>query len=92
MKINSINNKQYNPNFQAIRKAIPKIRDVANELSIELQGSTDELHGHVDVLFNGENMEETNYSLTHLLPNQANKQKTTYQKIKEYFINKFTKK
>ena len=91
MKINSINNNQYNQNFQAIRKAMPKIREVANELSIELQGSTDELHDHVDVLFNGENMEETNYSLTHILPSQTNVQKTTYQKIKDFFVNKFQK-
>ena len=85
MKVNLINTNQYNPNFQAIRKAIPKIRDVASELSVELQGSTDELHEQVDVLlFNGEDMNETNYSLSSFY---INKEKTTYQKIKDYFIN-----
>ena len=90
MKINTINN-QYNTNFQAIRKAIPKIRDAARELSIELQGSTDEMHEQVDVLFNGENMAETDYSLIHFTPVQTNEEKTTFQKIKDYFAKKFQK-
>ena len=87
MKINPTNFNLYNSDFQAIRKAIPKIREVANELTVELHGSS-EIHEQADIFFDGENINEVNFSLM----NQNNNQKkTTTQKFKDFFKQIFNR-
>ena len=85
MKIVPTKFTQYDSNFQAIRKVIPKVKEVANELTVELHGSS-EIHEQADIFFDGENINEVNFSLTN-----QNKKKSTSQKIKDFFKQIFNR-